>query len=467
MSYTQDQQETLTAFPFLDFVTEIPVGYHLGGVSVLPSSPVDAVAYNSKLETAFHFFSSPPLSTVSSPTLSFEMDSENVTTPILEYFSSPQIQFLPSIIPSQPESHSLLHPINEYSPYVDTSDIFNSQFMHGIDLFNKQHAQQQFEIASPIIESASTFMLPLIQQDQLFTLKTTVPVSESCVKPTVASRKIKKESSPSPSVEAAQQSSNGKKRTQLSKEQREYMQTVFEQNNMPNTKVLQKVSAKVGMELSISKKISNQAKNPIMQGPAIATASFSWPNDVVYDIPAGYTLGGCDVVPSIPLLDVKEEATPVYDAFLPSPPTDYRFEYDLLDASTRGSLPAALTPELPILSPMAMHPLLQTQTVPWIDTSAFYVHSNICIPSSTTAAASPPLKVIPNSLMKPSETKKRIQLTCEQRDYLLRVFEKDNMPKSKALQKVALDCKMDYRQVQYWFQNRRAAMRRRMAAAES
>ncbi|KAJ3026297.1 UNVERIFIED_CONTAM: hypothetical protein HDU68_005898 [Siphonaria sp. JEL0065] len=252
MSYTQDQQETFSTFPFLDFVTEIPVGYHLGGVSVLPSSPVDAVAYNSKPETAFHF-SSPSLSAVSSPTLGYEMDNENVTTPILEYFSSPQIQFLPSIIPSQPESHPLLYPINEYTHYVDTTDIFNSQFIHGVDfdLLSHQQHSQHFEISSPTIESASTFMLPSIQQDQLFTLKSTIPSTESCAKPTAAARKIKKESSPCPSFESTHQSSNNKKRTQLSKEQRDYMQTVFEQNNMPNTKVLQKVSARVGMELRL------------------------------------------------------------------------------------------------------------------------------------------------------------------------------------------------------------------------
>ncbi|KAJ3026296.1 UNVERIFIED_CONTAM: hypothetical protein HDU68_005897 [Siphonaria sp. JEL0065] len=203
-----------------------------------------------------------------------------------------------------------------------------------------------------------------------------------------------------------------------------------------------------------------------MQGPATTITSF-WSTDAVYEIPAGYTLGGCDVVPSVPMSTAKDEATPLYGAFLPSPSTDYRFEYDLLDASTRESLPGALTPEVPFLSPpnlMAMHPLLQSQTLPWIDTSAFYDHSNICIPSSTMTVAAPALKVNPNSR---HETKKRTQLTCEQRDYLLKVFERDSMPKSKALQKVALDCKMDYRQVQYWFQNRRAAMRRRMAATES
>ncbi|KAI9351230.1 hypothetical protein BDR26DRAFT_850705 [Obelidium mucronatum] len=61
----------------------------------------------------------------------------------------------------------------------------------------------------------------------------------------------------------------------------------------------------------------------------------------------------------------------------------------------------------------------------------------------------------------PIETKKRTKLTSIQRDYMMSVFKKDQNPSSKVLRVVAENVGMDFRLVQYWFQNRRAALRRR------
>ncbi|KAI9351229.1 hypothetical protein BDR26DRAFT_977966 [Obelidium mucronatum] len=60
-----------------------------------------------------------------------------------------------------------------------------------------------------------------------------------------------------------------------------------------------------------------------------------------------------------------------------------------------------------------------------------------------------------------SDSKKRTRLSTEQREYMLQVFEENNQPNTKALKEVAEKIGTSLRHVQFWFQNRRAAMRRR------
>ncbi|KAJ3031977.1 UNVERIFIED_CONTAM: hypothetical protein HDU68_009078 [Siphonaria sp. JEL0065] len=67
----------------------------------------------------------------------------------------------------------------------------------------------------------------------------------------------------------------------------------------------------------------------------------------------------------------------------------------------------------------------------------------------------------------PIETKKRTRLTSAQREYMMSVFKKDQNPPSAVVREVADNVGISFRLVQYWFQNRRAALRRKKAAGRS
>ncbi|KAJ3031978.1 UNVERIFIED_CONTAM: hypothetical protein HDU68_009079 [Siphonaria sp. JEL0065] len=62
--------------------------------------------------------------------------------------------------------------------------------------------------------------------------------------------------------------------------------------------------------------------------------------------------------------------------------------------------------------------------------------------------------------------RQRTRLTREQREYMMRIFEVDNNPPSHVIRQVAEKVGMRFRLVQYFYQNRRAARRRKNAAAQ-
>ncbi|KAI9329274.1 hypothetical protein BDR26DRAFT_29188 [Obelidium mucronatum] len=237
-----DKPESL---PFLDLVSVIPFGYYLGGADILPSSPADAKSYLLPSHKAF----SSPISSIESPSSDLEMDfldNDLTSTPILQYFgNSPQLSALePATI-----VHPLLQPIEtQFNQFVDTSDIFHtSSFMHGFDF---DFPTSPILESSPVLPVASTasFIQSIPSYEQLFSLETSVATVDVTV-PKRVSRSSSSDSSPS--TTSSNKTSPSKKRTQLSKEQRAFMMSVFEENNMPSTKTLQKVSEKVGMELRL------------------------------------------------------------------------------------------------------------------------------------------------------------------------------------------------------------------------
>ncbi|KAI8614401.1 hypothetical protein BC830DRAFT_1127498 [Chytriomyces sp. MP71] len=63
--------------------------------------------------------------------------------------------------------------------------------------------------------------------------------------------------------------------------------------------------------------------------------------------------------------------------------------------------------------------------------------------------------------------RKRTRLSAAQREYLLDQYERDNKPTTRDLREIAAVVGTSLRHVQFWFQNRRAAARRRDAFFES
>ncbi|KAJ3031060.1 UNVERIFIED_CONTAM: hypothetical protein HDU68_006648 [Siphonaria sp. JEL0065] len=73
---------------------------------------------------------------------------------------------------------------------------------------------------------------------------------------------------------------------------------------------------------------------------------------------------------------------------------------------------------------------------------------------------------IPSNKADVTTDKQRTRLTREQREYMMRIFEVDNNPPSHVIHQVAEKVGMRFRLVQYFYQNRRAALRRKNAAAQ-
>ncbi|KAI9351228.1 hypothetical protein BDR26DRAFT_850702 [Obelidium mucronatum] len=222
-------------------VNEIPAGYHLGGAPVVPSSPVDALAsplesslsggYSNSSKGGLHpllcpqlsnFYSQPDSASVASsinpldifrcaspeqsPRQSFEFDlqlSSDSTnnTPALGHLSSPRFEHLVTL-PSCPSSFSQLPSasFDEYPAFIPSQ--------------------------------------PLVVPSQ--------PAASSRRPATMTGspQKLKSLSSP-----ADCNSGDSRKRTRLSNDQREYMMSVFDENNQPNTKTLKEVAATVGTSL--------------------------------------------------------------------------------------------------------------------------------------------------------------------------------------------------------------------------
>ncbi|KAI9351259.1 hypothetical protein BDR26DRAFT_850747, partial [Obelidium mucronatum] len=85
--------------------------------------------------------------------------------------------------------------------------------------------------------------------------------------------------------------------------------------------------------------------------------------------------------------------------------------------------------------------------------------------TSTTASVKQELVIPPGSVS--PDSKKRTRLTAAQREYMMEIFKQDQNPPSKVIRQVSETVGMNFRLVQYWYQNRRAALRRKQAAGRS
>ncbi|ORY52328.1 hypothetical protein BCR33DRAFT_711658, partial [Rhizoclosmatium globosum] len=88
-------------------------------------------------------------------------------------------------------------------------------------------------------------------------------------------------------------------------------------------------------------------------------------------------------------------------------------------------------------------------------------------PTITPSSSSPPPTsvTLPAPASPPQDTthtpsKRRKCLTVKQRTILMALFEQDKSPDSDTLRGITGKVGMTLRQVQYWFQNKRAALRR-------
>ncbi|KAJ3031975.1 UNVERIFIED_CONTAM: hypothetical protein HDU68_009076 [Siphonaria sp. JEL0065] len=255
--------------------------------------------------------------------------------------------------------------------------------------------------------------------------------------------------------------------------------------------------------------------------PALAPLDMSLfflSSNIVHEIPHGYNFGGISVVPSSPVDAVakplssnlsvnNEKLHPLLcpQAFYPSnnsisnnldsleiftcasPDSSPRqsFEFDLLSSSSgsTNNTPALKHLDSPRFGNLLPHPVPTFSQLPSSSTSnfsddyypAFLPSQPLVIPSQPPSITA---KMISTNTNKPprspsetngntSDSRKRTRLSNDQREYMLSIFDQNNQPNTKTLKEVAAAIGTSLRHVQYWFQNRRAALRRRVASTQS
>ncbi|KAJ3031059.1 UNVERIFIED_CONTAM: hypothetical protein HDU68_006647 [Siphonaria sp. JEL0065] len=244
-------------------ISSIPPGYRLGGTPIVPSSPITAVAFIPlsstptfnkqptkhplliEPSTSDDFFIFNPVDLFESQNLASQQHqhqhlvfenkfvrnsderSSSTTTPTLTFHSSPKFE------------QFLLNP-----PSFNSTPLLPSIAHH-------QQSQQQQEYpafipsqtyTSPSVSSLSNPILLITQQ---------APSPSPSPLPQQQPQKLSTFviPTPPPSDSHPEQTHESRKRTRLTAEQREYMVSVFDDNNQPNTKSLKEVAARVGTSL--------------------------------------------------------------------------------------------------------------------------------------------------------------------------------------------------------------------------
>ncbi|KAJ3025237.1 UNVERIFIED_CONTAM: hypothetical protein HDU68_007329 [Siphonaria sp. JEL0065] len=244
-------------------------------------------------------------------------------------------------------------------------------------------------------------------------------------------------------------------------------------------------------------------------------------SNIVHEIPHGYHFGGVAVVPSSPAdavakplssnLTANEKLHPllcpqtffptnnninnnldsldIFTCASPDSSTRQSFELDLLSSSSSSdstnNTPALGHLDSPRFGNLLPHPVPTFSQLPSSTTSAsnfsdeyypaFLPSQPLVVPSQPPSIVA---KNISNNTNKPprspsetngntSDSRKRTRLSNDQREYMLSVFDQNNQPNTKTLKEVAVAIGTSLRHVQYWFQNRRAALRRRVASTQS
>ncbi|KAI8614405.1 hypothetical protein BC830DRAFT_1127502 [Chytriomyces sp. MP71] len=128
------------------------------------------------------------------------------------------------------------------------------------------------------------------------------------------------------------------------------------------------------------------------------------------------------------------------------------------------SLLSSPTPFTPGLVPCFSPPFtIPTLTMPAsMDSACFGSNSSNPHGAEQIARADNPTNNNPSRSSKRASkvTNKRTRLTPQQREYMLAIFERDQNPSSEVIREVVERFSLNYRHVQYWYQNKRAALRR-------